>query len=151
MGDRTLITVLMGAPGAGKTTWVKANAVDELVLSSEAVRVNRADIDSAAFMNSMRIKGQKAVISGQDIIVDATNTITAHRLYWLKVGKANQVESRLIAFNTPLEHLLAAQRLREYPAPDNVVKDHFRRFQRSLSMIRFEGWDDIKVTNRIAS
>lgn len=143
-----MITVLMGAPGAGKTTWVRQNATNELVLSSEAVRIYRDELDVGAYMNQMRLKGLQAVKSGQSVIVDATNTITAHRAYWLKIAKANKVDNRLVAFNTGLDQLLAAQKLRAHPAPDTIVKDHYRRFQRSLQMIKMEGWKDIKIINR---
>lgn len=143
-----MITVLMGAPGAGKTTWVRQNATNELVLSSEAVRIYRDELDVGAYMNQMRLKGLQAVKSGQSVIVDATNTIGSHRAYWLKIAKANHVDNKLIAFNTSLEELLAAQRLRAHPAPDTIVKDHYRRFQRSLEMIKMEGWKDIKIINR---
>lgn len=143
-----MITVLMGAPGAGKTTWIKQNATDELVLSSEPVRIYRDELDVGAYMNQMRLIGLKAVKSGQSVIVDATNTITAHRAYWLKIAKANKVDNRLVAFNTGLDQLLAAQKLRAHPAPDTIVKDHYRRFQRSLQMIKMEGWKDIKIINR---
>lgn len=143
-----MITVLMGAPGAGKTTWVRANATDELVLSSEAVRIYRDELDVGAYMNQMRLTGLKAVKSGQSVIVDATNTITTHRAYWLRISRTNNVNNRLIAFNTSLDQLLAAQRLRAHPAPDTIVKDHYRRFQRSLQMIKMEGWKDIKIINR---
>ena len=143
-----MITVLMGAPGAGKTTWVRQNATNELVLSSEAVRIYRDELDVGAYMNQMRVKGLQAVKSGQSVIVDATNTITTHRAYWLKISRANQVDNKLVAFNTSLEELLSAQRLRAHPAPDTIVKDHYRRFQRSLQMIKMEGWKDIKIINR---
>jgi predicted kinase len=40
-----MITVLMGAPGAGKSTWVAANKTGlEYIYNTEAVRVNR-DLD----------------------------------------------------------------------------------------------------------
>jgi predicted kinase len=143
-----MITVLMGAPGAGKTTWVKQNAKDQLVLSSEAVRIYKDELDVGAYMNQMRLKGAQAVKSGQSVIVDATNTITAHRAYWIKISRAYGVDSELVAFNTSLELLLNAQRSREYPAPDHIVKDHFRRFQRALTMIKMEGWKNMKIINR---
>lgn len=143
-----LVTVLMGAPGAGKTTWANRNVKDELVLSSEAVRVWRADIDTAAFMNGLRLSGLKAIKQGKSVIVDATNTITHHRAFWLKASKANNASNRLIVFNTTLDALLAAQRTREYPAPNQIVRDHHRRMQYALRTLRLEGWDDIKVITR---
>jgi len=52
LGRKTvrMITVLMGAPGSGKTTWVNNYAMDELILSTEAIRVMRDEIDAGAFI-----------------------------------------------------------------------------------------------------
>ena len=143
-----MITVLMGAPGAGKTTWVRNNATDELVLSSEAVRVFKEEIDIPGYMNNMRARGLKSVRDGESVIVDATNIITAHRIWWKQIAKRYDTPTRLIAFNTALPLLLAAQKTREYPAEDNIVKNHFIRFNRALMFIRYEGWGEVKIINR---
>ncbi len=143
-----MITVLMGAPGAGKTTWVRNNATDELVLSSEAVRIYKEEIDIAGYMNNMRAKGLRSVRDGQSVIVDATNTITAHRIWWKQIAKRYDAATRLIAFNTALPLLLAAQKTREYPAEDHIVKSHFNRFNRALLFVKYEGWGEVKIINR---
>lgn len=143
-----MITVLMGAPGAGKTTWVRANATNELILSSEAVRIYKEEIDIAGYMNNMRAKGLRAVRDGQSVIVDATNTITAHRMWWKQIAKRYNVETRLIAFNTALPLLLAAQTHREYATSDHIVKSHFNRFNRALLFVNYEGWGEVKIINR---
>ena len=146
-----MITVLMGAPGAGKTTWVRNNAQNEVILSSEAVRIYKTDLDIGSFMDGLRVKGFKAVKEGKSIIVDATNTIQAHRLYWLKVSKLTRMPNRLIVFNTPLTHLLQAQTIREFPAADTIVKEHYRRLNRSLNTIKIEGWDEIEIIDRLSN
>jgi predicted kinase len=74
-----MIVVLMGAPGAGKSTWVKNNKHgDEHIFNTEAVRINR-ELDVAGFMQHQRIKAIKAVESGKDLIADGTHTIGTHR------------------------------------------------------------------------
>jgi predicted kinase len=138
----------MGAPGAGKTTWVNRNRTDEVLLSSEAIRVWKADIDAGAYMNGLRVQGVKAIKQGKSVIVDATNTLTHHRAYWLKAAKTFNSANKLIVFNTSLDALLLAQRTRQYPAPDHIVKDHYRRMQYAIKTLKLEGWDEIQVINR---
>jgi predicted kinase len=143
-----MITVLMGAPGAGKTTWLKLHAEGtEHIYDTHAVRINR-DIDRATFMNQARLKAIKAAENGQNLICDGTHTIATHRLVWLNLAKRLNQPCRLVIFDTPLNQLLIAQRKREYPAPDNVVIDHFRRMQNAKIMAQREPWDFIETIKR---
>ena len=142
------LTVLMGAPGAGKSTWLKSNNTgNEHIASNELVRLNR-DIDVAAYTNQVRINGFKALEAGKDVIVDATNTITQHRLYWLKVAKAKGVKTRLIVFNTNINALLNAQVNRQFPTPRNVVISHHKNMGVANQLIKNESWDEIVMVNR---
>jgi hypothetical protein len=44
--------------------------------------------------------------------------------------------------------MLTAQACRLYPAPQHVVIDHYRRFQRAAVVCRREGWDSIETLVR---
>ena len=144
-----MITVLMGAPGAGKSTWLKANLTPGAhIASTQAIRVNR-EIDRGAFMNNMRLKTIKAAENGKDIFCDGTHTIAQHRLIWLNLANRLNVKSRLIAFNTPLNLLLYAQNIREFPAPKKIVISHYQRFNKALKIINNENWSEIIQINRI--
>jgi len=143
-----MITVLMGAPGAGKSTWLNANKTGfEHIASTEAIRVHR-DIDRGAFMTNMRLKAIKAAENGQDLIIDGTNTIPTHRHIWLNLAKRLEIQTSLIAFDTALSLLLLAQTKRQFPAPMKVVLDHHVRMQTALRFIKSEPWDDIQIIKR---
>ena len=142
-----MITVLMGAPGAGKTTWLKENWDGEFVASTEAIRINR-EMDRDDFMTTLRAKGQRALQEGEDVIVDGTNTIDRHRLFWLKLAQRLGHNTRLITFEASFEKLIYAQTIRQYPAPYPVVRDHHKRFIRALRSIDKEGWDEIVRMSR---
>ena len=87
-----MITVLMGAPASGKTTWMKQNKTgDEHIYSTELVRVDK-DLDVDLFMAIIRSKAIKAVMNGKDVIADGTHTIKTHRMFWLALAKRYQVE-----------------------------------------------------------
>ena len=143
-----MITVLMGAPGAGKTTWLKNNMTGfEHIASTEAIRVNR-DIDRGAYMTNMRLKAIRAAEAGTDLVIDGTNTISTHRQIWINLAERLGIETRLIAFDTALPLLIHAQTIRQYPAPIKIVKEHYIRMQHALKSINNEGWDSIEVIHR---
>ena len=143
-----MITVLMGAPAAGKSTWLKANAIgDEHIYSTEAIRIYR-DIDRDLFMRNIRRQAYLAVKDGKSVIADGTHTIGQHRNYWLKVAKEFDVKTKLVMFDTPLEVLLIGNAKRLHPAPVRVVKDHYVRFNRSRDLVTLEPWDQIEMIKR---
>jgi predicted kinase len=142
-----MITVLMGAPGAGKSTWIKNNATDEHIFNTEGVRVNR-DIDVASYMQIQRIRAIKAVESGKSLIADGTHTIQSHRQVWLNLAKRLELPKRIIVFPVDLQTLLNVQLTRQHPAPRNVVVNHFSRLKSAQSLITKEGWDEIIYAQR---
>ena len=144
----SVITVLMGAPGAGKSTWVHNNkSPGSHIYNTEAVRTNPG-IDVQAFMRYERVKAIEAAKSGLDVICDGTHTIPGHRAVWLQVAKQLGIETKIIAFDTPLLTLLQVQRQRSHPAPDKVVIDHYRRFQLQKHVINREPWGSIELITR---
>jgi predicted kinase len=143
-----MITVLMGPPGAGKSTWVENNYEHGThIFNTEAVRT-RPGIDVQGFMRYERIKAIKAAQLGVDVIADGTHTIPGHRAVWLQVAKELNIETKIIAFDTPLLTLLQVQRQRIHPAPDKVVVDHYRRFQLAKHVINREPWSYIEIIIR---
>jgi predicted kinase len=144
----SMITVLMGPPGAGKSTWVENHYEHGThIFNTEAVRT-RPGIDVQGFMRYERIKAIKAAQLGVDVIADGTHTIPGHRAVWLQVAKELNIETKIIAFDTPLLKLLQVQRERIHPAPDKVVVDHYRRFQLQKHVIHREPWSYIEVITR---
>lgn len=143
-----MITVLMGAPAAGKTTWLKANAIgDEHLYSTEAIRVYR-DIDRELYMRSIRRAAYIAVKNGRSVIADGTHTMKQHRAYWLKVASEFEVKTRLVLFDTPLQTLLNGNAKRLHAAPSKVILDHHARFVRSMELVTLEPWDSIEIIKR---
>jgi predicted kinase len=143
-----MIVVLMGAPGAGKSTWVTKNKNgDEHIFNTEGVRVNR-ELDVAAYMQHQRMKAIKAVEAGKHLIADGTHTISTHRKVWLNLADRLGLETRLVVFDTQLTTLLGVQTTREFPAPSVVVIDHYRRLQRAKHIILREGWGSIETITR---
>ena len=143
-----MITVLMGAPGAGKSTWLEDHYEHGThIFNTEPVRTHKG-IDVQAFMRYERMKAIKAAQLGVDVICDGTHTIPGHRAVWLQVAKQLGIETKIIAFDTSLLTLLQVQRQRSHPAPDKVVIDHYRRFQLQKHVINREPWGSIELITR---
>ena len=143
-----MIVVLMGAPGAGKSTWVARNkTANDHIYNTEAVRVNR-ELDIAVFMSLQRRKAVNAVEQGQDLIADGTHTIQTHRQVWLNLADRLHHDTKLIVFDTSLQTCLEVQKQREFPAPRKVVIDHHKRVHVAKSQIKREGWGAIEIITR---
>ena len=143
-----MITVLMGAPGAGKSTWVHNNKTGlEHVYNIDAIRAIK-DMDVNAYTRHMRTKAIMAVENGSDLIADATHIMKTHRLIWLGLADRLQIETRLVVFDTRRELLLQAQQIREFPVKNSVVIEHHRKLQLSKNEVNREGWGSIEVITR---
>lgn len=139
-----MIVVLMGAPAAGKSTWVRKHINgDEHIYNTEAVRMNR-DLDIGAFMQYERMKAIKAVENGKSLIADGTHTIASHRQVWLNLAERLGLETRLVVFETALPILLEGNAIRQFPAPRKVVIEHHRRMQLAKYAVNREGWGSIE-------
>ena len=143
-----MITVLMGAPGAGKSTWVRRNAQGfEHIYNIDAIRAIK-DMDVNAYTRHMRTKAIMAVEQGYDLIADATHVMKTHRLLWLALADRLQQETRLVVFDTRRELLLQAQQEREFPVKNSVVIEQHRKLQVAKNDIKREGWDSIEIITR---
>lgn len=141
------ITVLMGAPGAGKSTWVQQHKTSEHIYVTEGVRIDR-NMDVSEYMYNQRRRAIWSVEAGLCLIADGTHTIHTHRAVWLNLAKRLGLSTRLIAFVTPLPVLLAVQEARIHPAKNSVVRTHHHRMTRALQLIHKEGWDHIEIIKR---
>lgn len=143
-----MITVLMGAPGAGKSTWVHNNKTGfEHVFNIDAIRAIK-DMDVNAYTRHMRTKAIMAVEQGYDLIADATHIMKTHRLLWLALAERLQLDTQLVVFDTRRELLLQAQQIREFPVKNSVVIEHHRKMQLAKNEVKREGWGSIEVITR---
>ena len=143
-----MITVLMGAPAAGKTTWVKRNmSGDEHIYSTELVRIDR-EIDVDYYMASIRAEAIKALRSGKDVIADGTHTIAHQRTFWLRLASRFDSNTKLIVFDTPLSVLLQGNNSRVHPCPNHVLFKHHRRMRMAKRSMMREAWDEIETVVR---
>ena len=143
-----MIVVLMGASGSGKSTWARnAMTGHEHIYCLDDIRFGY-EMDIQAYAHNKRMQAIKAVEQGKPLIADATHLIRAHRDVWRSLADRLNLETQLIAFDTPLNTLLQVQMHRTNPAPRSVVVNGFKQFQLAKQGIHKEGWDSVKVIHR---
>ena len=143
-----MIVVLMGAPGAGKSTWVRNHMTGtEHIYNIDAIRANK-ELDVNSYTNMQRKRAIEAVQAGKWLIADATHTIKPHRDLWRNLGDRLGIDTKLIMLDTQLATLLEVQKTREFPVAQKVVVDHYRKMQLSKHAVQREGWGSIETIKR---
>jgi predicted kinase len=135
---RPILTVCMGAPASGKSTWCAEWGSDVVVVSGDAIRYG-ADPE-AVFARMMQI-AKGALAEGRDVIVDACSTRAVDRSPWLFLAKKTRCTTRLVIFDTPTA--LCRRRDANRSRPAGRVDVYAARMKESLRVVKFEGWDEI--------
>lgn len=141
----TTLTVLMGAPGSGKTTWATANAAGQVLCSTDRLRTDRGLTEAGivAYIAALQTKAERALAVGQSVVVDACNVRRAERSRWLGVARKHRAVAKLVVVHAPLQTLLDVQRDRTHGVPALDVRTYAWQLQRSLPSLPREGWDEI--------
>lgn len=125
---KPLVRVLMGAPGAGKSTYC-ASHIAELgaVFSLDQARaeVGRHEHDQAATSAAIDLICDHAgeyLLSGGAVTIDTTAARLADRRRWVALAKAHDARSIVTRFSVPLEVALARNAARARPVPHSALK-----------------------------
>lgn len=138
------LTVLMGCPGSGKTTWARTSSGGALVCSTDLLRTEarlRAPGAVAAFLRRLESKAERALDAGRDVIVDACNVHDHERARWLRLARQCGAETKLVVCHAPTRALLDVQRARgSEGVPEAKVVAYAQAFERALGRVKGEGW-----------
>jgi protein phosphatase len=143
------LVVLIGALGAGKTTFAQKHFRTTEILSSDLFRAlisndeNEQSVSREAFIALHFILEQRLKL-GKLTVVDATNTIPEHRQVLLHLAAAYQVIPVAIVFNLPLELCCQRNLVRLTRQVDSLILyEQYQRVQQSLSTLPQEGFASI--------
>lgn len=140
------LTVLMGAPGAGKSTYAQKAQRGEIV-STEEARVH--PLASGDVMRGAYRRIHELLASGEDAVFDTTAATPNIRKAALGIARRYGAEVDVHVLDTPVEDCVQAQRGRAHPVPEERVRRYHADIRRQISKLDDEGFDDVRVIRRV--
>ncbi len=146
------LTLIVGLPGSGKTSYVKKQKYENtVVLSSDEIR--RELFKNAAFQTDndkvfklLYARARKALLSGKNVVIDATNIDKYHRALTLSNFKRFKIKRIAVVIDTPPEKCVSNDKHRERVVGKDVIRWFSDRFEMPEPS---EGFDEIKVVNHL--
>lgn len=142
------LVALVGASGAGKTTFAARAFPATQVLSSDAMRAIVADdpndqsATDAAF-ELLHTALALRLARGRTTVVDATNVERWARERLLAVARRHRRPASAIVLALPLEVSLARNAARSRPRPAAAIRRQHRFLAGALAGLPDEGWDPV--------
>jgi predicted kinase len=141
--SQAVLTLLAGAPAAGKSTWLagKGEALGK-VLSADEIRTHGAD--ARAVFTRMQWRARHTLRCGANVVVDACSLRSVDREEWLRIAIEAGARPEIVVFTTPIAVCRARDAARPHPANvdwERVSRDH-AALQRA---VRREKWSRVQV------
>lgn len=146
-----LFMMLVGLPGSGKSTWAKQWIDTMVICSSDRIReelfesagdeVNNKQNNELVF-NTLHQRVKDNLISGNDVIYDATNINRKRRMQFLQEIKNIKCRKSCIVIATPIYKCRDNNQKRERKVPDEVIGKMYFQWE---TPYYFEGWNKIHI------
>lgn len=140
------LVVLVGASGAGKSTWAASRFRDVEVVSSDALRAvigsGTADLDASA--DAFRLLDQIVegrVRRGLTVVVDTLGLDPERRAAWAALARSAGLPVVAVLFATPDALCRARNAERDRPVPAQVLAGQLRRMRDVRRELEAEVWD----------
>ncbi len=121
---RCTVTLMSGLPGAGKDTWLAQHRPGLPVVSLDAVRVG-LDVDATdnqgTVIQTAREQCREQLRAGRDFAFNATNLTRLMRGRWIELFADYAARIEIVYLEPPLPTVLARNRSRPRPVPEQVV------------------------------
>ena len=144
------LTVLMGAPGAGKTTYAARHSGGALVCSTDRLRTDRglSRAGAVAYIGGLRSRAAAQLADGGDVVADGCNVRRGDRTRWLQLARERHATPVLVVLHAPLATLLQAQHGRAQPVPAVIVRRYLDDLEVALRVVDLEGWAEVAHVHR---
>jgi len=140
------LVLLVGASGAGKSTWAAAHFAPDTILSSDAFRALVAGdaADQAATADAFEVLHQVArarLRRGLRTVVDATNLTRGARRTLRRLAAEAERPAVAIVFDISLDRCLRQNLARpDRSVPEAVIRRHRLALQDALGQLPTEGY-----------
>ena len=145
------LTLLIGIPGSGKTTYANKNKKEnEVILSSDIIRQELFGNESSQENNqlvfdTLYARARQLLKEGKDVIIDATNINAYYRHQTLKNFEDLNIERVAIVFDTPIQTCIKRDQKRKRTVGKAVIDKMISRYQ---APSKDEGFDNIVIIGR---
>jgi protein phosphatase len=153
---RLALVVLVGAAGAGKSSFARAHFKPTQVLSSDAFRALVADDErdqsaTPAAFEALHLVASLRLRRGRLTVVDAVNARRADRRPLLELAAARDCAAVAVVLDLDPETCAARDRARpDRTVGEAVVRAQSEAVRRSLAGLRDEGFDAVHVLRSAA-
>jgi protein phosphatase len=135
--NRKALVILVGCPGAGKSTWGKKFAAENnlVYVSTDAIRAELGtgegdqNVSAAAFATA-RGRISTALGAGKSAMIDATSVTKKARKDWINLGRGHGAYIIAVAFEVPREELLRRDAQRERHVGPDIVDRFLGKYER---------------------
>lgn len=144
------LTLVIGLPGSGKTTYVKSQKYQNtVILSSDEIRRELfknggSQSDNDRVFKVLYARARKALLNGKSVVIDATNIDKYHRALTLTKFKRFKIKRVAVVIDTPAEKCIANAKCIGRTAGVDIVRWFSDRFEMPEYS---EGFDEIKIVN----
>lgn len=142
--------MLIGLPASGKSTWAKNNTDDNTVwLSSDNLRIElfndvNCQGNNNDLFNIMNKRTRDLLISGKNVIYDATNISSKRRIALIKYLKKTKCKYICYYFSKSINDCIYLDEKRDRSVGVDIINKMYLNLQ--IPMYH-EGWDEINIIN----
>lgn len=133
------LTVLMGAPGSGKSTY--ASRLGTVVTQDRTTPQAAGEIVHESYRQINQLLSQ-----GKDVVFDATSVNPSVRKAVVGIAKRHGATASICVLDTPLQTCLDAQRGRGRVVDEATVRRMHADVRRQIPGLANEGFKSVKVT-----
>ena len=138
------LTVLMGAPGSGKSTYAKGTGAH--VVTTDAGRAGK-QAPGEILHNAYR-EINAALAAGKNVVFDTTGSNPAVRKAAATIAQKHGAQLAARVIDTPVASCLQAQSGRAHPVAAADVRRIHDAVRKQTAGLKDEGFQDVSVVRR---